>query len=164
MNILTPARCSFSRKDGAQPVFRQQSDWPRTERVAFQAPMGLTQLPSQRVARDCETQRPGLPTTTHLHLKPLSTVSLYLPPCLCIAFVWLRTGRPGDRGSISGRGKRLFICAQTGSGGYPASCTMGIGSPFSGSKARPGREPHLVPRTCMSRSYTSSPPKRLHGV
>jgi hypothetical protein len=24
--------------------------------------------------------------------------------------------------------------------------------------------PHLVPRSRMSRSYTSSPPKRLHGV
>jgi hypothetical protein len=24
--------------------------------------------------------------------------------------------------------------------------------------------PHLVPRSIMSRSYTSSPPKRLHGV
>jgi hypothetical protein len=24
--------------------------------------------------------------------------------------------------------------------------------------------PHLVPRLWMSRSYTSSPPKRLHGV
>jgi len=24
--------------------------------------------------------------------------------------------------------------------------------------------PHLVPRSWMSRSYTSSPPKRLHGV
>jgi hypothetical protein len=25
-------------------------------------------------------------------------------------------------------------------------------------------DPHLVPRSRMSRSYTSSPPKRLHGV
>jgi hypothetical protein len=24
--------------------------------------------------------------------------------------------------------------------------------------------PHLVPRSWMSRSYTFSPPKRLHGV
>jgi len=38
----------------------------------------------------------------------------------------------------------------------------------TGGKARPGRDadhsPHLVPRSRMSRSYTSSPPKRLHGV
>jgi hypothetical protein len=37
-----------------------------------------------------------------------------------------------------------------------------------GVKARPGRDadhsPHLVPRSWMSRSYTSSPPKRLHGL
>jgi hypothetical protein len=40
--------------------------------------------------------------------------------------------------------------------------------PSPGVKARPGRDadhsPHLVPRSRMSRSYTSSPPKRLHGV
>jgi hypothetical protein len=60
------------------------------------------------------------------------------------------------------------ICVQTGSGAHPASCTMGTGGPFPGGKARPGRDaathPHLVPRSRMSRSYTSSPPKRLHGV
>jgi hypothetical protein len=42
----------------------------------------------------------------------------------------------------------------------------GVLSP--GGKARPGRDadhsPHLVPRLRMSRSYTSSPPKRHHGV
>jgi hypothetical protein len=57
-----------------------------------------------------------------------------------------------------------ILCVQTGS---PASCTMGTGGPFPGGKARPGRDanhsPHLVPRSRMSRSYTS-PPKRLHGV
>jgi hypothetical protein len=43
---------------------------------------------------------------------------------------------------------------------------MGTGGPFPGGKARPGRDadnsPHLVPRLRMSRSYTSSHPKRLH--
>jgi hypothetical protein len=29
---------------------------------------------------------------------------------------------------------------QTGSGVYPASCTMGTGGPFPGGKARPGRD------------------------
>jgi hypothetical protein len=55
----------------------------------------------------------------------------------------------------------LFV--QTGSGAYPASCPMGTGGPFPGGKARPGRDadhlPHLVPRSWMSRSYTSSPPQ-----
>jgi hypothetical protein len=60
----------------------------------------------------------------------------------------------------------LFV--QTGSGAHPASCAMGTGGSFPGGKARPGRDayhsPHLVPRSSMSRSYTSSPPKRIHGV
>jgi hypothetical protein len=60
------------------------------------------------------------------------------------------------------------LCVQTGSGIHTASCTIGTGSPFPGGKAQPGRDadhsPHLVPRSRMSRSYTSSPPKRLHGV
>jgi hypothetical protein len=54
------------------------------------------------------------------------------------------------------------LCVQTGSGAHPASCPMGTGGPFPGTKARPGRDadhsPHLVPRSRMSRSYTSSPP------
>jgi hypothetical protein len=54
------------------------------------------------------------------------------------------------------------LCVQTGSEAHPASCTMGTGGPFPGAKARPGRDadhsPHLVPRSKMSRSYTSSPP------
>jgi hypothetical protein len=32
----------------------------------------------------------------------------------------------------------LFV--QTGSGAHPASCTVGTGGPFSGGRARPGRE------------------------
>jgi hypothetical protein len=60
------------------------------------------------------------------------------------------------------------LCVQTGTGAHPASCTMGTGGPFPGGKARPGRDAdrslHLVPRSRMSRSYTSSPPERLHGV
>jgi hypothetical protein len=54
------------------------------------------------------------------------------------------------------------LCVQTGSGAHPASCPVGTGGPFPGGKARPGSDadhsPHLVPRSWMSRSYTSSPP------
>jgi hypothetical protein len=54
------------------------------------------------------------------------------------------------------------LCVQTGSGAHPASCTMGTGFPFPGGKARPGCDAdhsrHLVQRSRMSRSYTSSPP------
>jgi hypothetical protein len=58
------------------------------------------------------------------------------------------------------------LCIQTGSGAHPASCPMGTGGPFPGGKAWPGRDAdhHLVPRSRKSRSYTSSPHKRLHGV
>jgi hypothetical protein len=60
------------------------------------------------------------------------------------------------------------LCVQTGSGAHPASCTMGTGGPFPGAKRGPGMtlttQPHLVPRSRMSRGYTSSPPKRHHGV
>jgi hypothetical protein len=32
------------------------------------------------------------------------------------------------------------LCVQTSSGAHPASCTVGTGGPFSGAKARPGRD------------------------
>jgi hypothetical protein len=32
------------------------------------------------------------------------------------------------------------LCVQTSSGAHPASCTMGTGGPFSGGKARTGRD------------------------
>jgi hypothetical protein len=50
----------------------------------------------------------------------------------------------------------------SGSGAHPAACPMGSGVPFPGGKARQGSDadhsPHLVPRSWMSRSYTSSHP------
>jgi hypothetical protein len=66
------------------------------------------------------------------------------------------------------KGLSCSFCVQTGSVAHPASCTMGIEGSFSGCKARPGRDAdhslHLVPRSRMSRSYNSSPPKRLRCV
>jgi hypothetical protein len=59
------------------------------------------------------------------------------------------------------------LCVQTCSGAHPASCRMGTGGPFPGGKARPGRDAdHSPPSSAevVSRSYTSSPPKLLHGV
>jgi hypothetical protein len=59
-------------------------------------------------------------------------------------------------------------CVQTGSGAHPASCTIGTGVLSPGVKRGRGvtltTHPYLVPRSWMSRSYTSSPLKRLHGV
>jgi hypothetical protein len=59
------------------------------------------------------------------------------------------------------------LCVQTGSGAHPASCTVVTVGPFPGAKARPesdGDHPHLVPRSRMSRSYNSSPPKAFRDV
>jgi hypothetical protein len=57
------------------------------------------------------------------------------------------------------------LCVQTGSGAHPASCTMGTGGPFPGAKRGRGvtltTHPHLVPRSRMSRSYSSSPPPQV---
>jgi hypothetical protein len=55
-----------------------------------------------------------------------------------------------------------MVCVQTDSGALPASYRVGTADHFLGAKARLGRDadhsPHLVPRSRMSRSYTSSPP------
>jgi hypothetical protein len=54
------------------------------------------------------------------------------------------------------------LSEQTGSGAHPFSCTMGTGGPFPGIKRVRGvkltTHPHLVPKSTMSRSYTSSFP------
>jgi hypothetical protein len=54
------------------------------------------------------------------------------------------------------------LCVQICSGAHPASFTMGTGGPFAGVKRGRGvtltTHPHLVPRSRISRSYTSSPP------
>jgi hypothetical protein len=71
------------------------------------------------------------------------------------------------RSSVEARDFSSSLCVQTGSGAHPASCTMSTGGPFPGAKRGRGvtltTHPHLVPRSLMSRSYTSSPPLRLHG-
>jgi hypothetical protein len=49
----------------------------------------------------------------------------------------------GRSGFDPGAGKEDFssnLCVQTGSGAHPASCPMGTGAPFSGGKARQGRD------------------------
>jgi hypothetical protein len=62
------------------------------------------------------------------------------------------SGRPADRSSIPGRGEDFSssVCVQTGSGAYPASCTMGTGGSFPGAKARPGRDAdHSLPSSAQ---------------
>jgi hypothetical protein len=68
-----------------------------------------------------------------------------------------------NQGSIPSR-----VCIQTSSGAHPDSCPMGTRGLFPGGKARPQHDttthPPLVLRSRMSRSYTSSPPKHIHGM
>ncbi|KDR17811.1 Disks large 1 tumor suppressor protein [Zootermopsis nevadensis] len=59
------------------------------------------------------------------------------------------------------------LCVQTGSGAHPASSTMGTGI-LSREQSRPGRDADHIPPSSAEvkeeRSYTSTHPKRLHGV
>jgi hypothetical protein len=76
-----------------------------------------------------------------------------------------------DRDSIPDRGRGFFFFVSAsrpalGPTQPPIQWVPGVLSP----KVKRGRgmtlttHPHLVPRLRMSRSYTSSPPMRLHGV
>jgi hypothetical protein len=51
----------------------------------------------------------------------------------------------GVRSPIGAKDFSLIVCVQTGSGAHPASCTMGTGGPFTGGKARPGRDTDHYP-------------------
>jgi hypothetical protein len=54
-------------------------------------------------------------------------------------------GRPGDRGSIPGRGKKIFSLTSVS---RPAlGPTMGTGGSFPRGKARPGRDADHLPPT-----------------
>jgi hypothetical protein len=74
----------------------------------------------------------------------------------------------GVRSPAGAKDFSYSLCVQTGSEAHPASCTMGTGGPFSGAKARPGRDAdHSHPSSAeveYEQELYSSPPKRLHGV
>jgi hypothetical protein len=59
------------------------------------------------------------------------------------------------------RGFFSNLCVRTGSGVHPDPCPVSARSPFPGRKAQQGHDadysPHLVPRSWMNKSYTSSP-------
>jgi hypothetical protein len=90
----------------------------------------------------------------------------YLLRVSSVSIVWLRTGRPGDRSSIPGRGERTFPLVSVsrpalGPTQPPVQWVPGVLSP--GLKRGRGvtltTNLHLVLRSRMSRSYTSSPSK-----
>jgi hypothetical protein len=85
--------------------------------------------------------------------------------------VWLRAGQPGDRGSIPGRGERIFPLDSVsrpalGSTQPPVQWVLGVLPPGlkNGQGVTLTTHPHLLPRSRMSGSYISSPPKRFRGV
>jgi hypothetical protein len=58
------------------------------------------------------------------------------------------------------------LCLQDGSWAF---CTVGIGGPFPGTKARPGHDADHIPSSSSAvkneyERYISSSPKRLHGM
>jgi hypothetical protein len=99
-----------------------------------------------------------------------------------ILYIFLRVYKPSSVSIVSSYGlddraievrspagaKDFSSSLQIGSGAHPASYTMGTGVLSPGVKRCRGvtltTHPHLVPRSRMSRSYTTSPPERLHGV
>jgi hypothetical protein len=87
------------------------------------------------------------------------------------SLVSIVSGRPGDGGSIPGRGGRIFPLAcvsrpTLGPTQPPVKWVPGVLSPGlkRGRDVTLTTHPHLMTRWRMSRSYTSSPPKYLHGV
>jgi hypothetical protein len=74
----------------------------------------------------------------------------------------------GVRSPAGAKDFSSMFCVRTGSGTHPASCPMATGVLSPGVKRGRGvtltTHPHLVPRSGMSKSYTSSPHKRLRGV
>jgi hypothetical protein len=81
---------------------------------------------------------------------------------------YVAAGRPSDRGLIPAEAKGFSssLCVQTGSRTHPSSCTIGTGGRFPGVKRGRGVTPtthlHVVPRSWISTSYTSSPLLRLY--
>jgi hypothetical protein len=95
-------------------------------------------------------------------LSPVTRLEIWVPNRLALDDRAIRVRSPAGAKDFSSN-----LCVQTGSEAHPASCTMGTGGPFPGTKRGRGvtltTHPHLVPRSGMSRSYASSPPKSLRG-
>jgi hypothetical protein len=81
---------------------------------------------------------------------------------------YFKTITTGVRSPAEAKDFSSSLCAQTCSEAHPASYQMGTGGPFQGVNRGRGvtltTHPHLVSRSRMSRSYTSFPPSRLHGL
>jgi hypothetical protein len=74
----------------------------------------------------------------------------------------------GDRSPTEAEDFSSNLCIQTAPGAHPASYTMGTGDPFTGRKARPGRDAdHPSPSSAEVKRVEIIHffhPKRLHGL
>jgi hypothetical protein len=90
-------------------------------------------------------------------LSPLSIVSDY----------WLDDWAIKVWSLAEARDFSCSLCFHTSPGAHQASCPVATRGLFPGIMRSRGvmliTHPHLVSRSWMSRSYTSSPPKRLYG-
>jgi hypothetical protein len=94
----------------------------------------------------------------------LSSTCTYFLPILNWYGVWLRSGRSGDRGSIPGRGERIFPLDSLsrpalGPTLHHIHWVPGVLSPGlkCGRDVTLTTHPRLVPKSRMSTSYISSP-------
>jgi hypothetical protein len=121
-----------------------------------------------------------------LNIHDISIICFFIPKNLTVKIQKLESWyEPGSSVStVSGKGldNRAIevrppadpqdfssnLCVQIGCGAHPVSCTMGTGVLSPGLKRGRGvtltTQPHLVPKSRMSRSYTSSLSKCLRGV
>jgi hypothetical protein len=90
-----------------------------------------------------------------IHWEPGSSVSI-------VSDYELDNRAIGVRSPAGAKDFFSILCVQTGSGAHPASCTMGTEGPFPRVKRGRGvtltTHPHLLPKSLLSRSYTSSHP------
>jgi hypothetical protein len=115
----------------------------------------------------CETGGSGSPSRSatkfgiYVDLEPGSSVTIVSENGLDDRAIGVRSPAGANDFSSS-------LCVQTGSGYHPASRSMGTGILSQGLKRGLGvtltTHLHIVTRSRMNRSYTSSPLKRIHGV
>jgi hypothetical protein len=82
---------------------------------------------------NCTQQQMGKQDQHSRCCEPGSSVSI-------VSGYVLQTGRSSFDPRQKEEDFSSSLCAQTGSGAHPASCTMGTGGPFHGGKAWPGRD------------------------
>jgi hypothetical protein len=133
---------------------------------------------SETSVNNYQTIRCNIPEDNHLHTCFHDNLRLHHSWFLVLYYMlprifsqysgWPRTGRPGFDPR---QRQRIFLLASAsrptlGPTQPPVQWVPGALSP--GVKVRPRRDvdhpPHLAPRLRISRGYTSSLPKRLHGV